>query len=91
MCEGYELSPASEWVGGSAMSGEEAADWMSRLAANVDTLCFAAVGVSPDHLSGVEWLNKVGREARDGCVGVDIQKADDLKMVRGLMEDPRCL
>ena len=64
---------------------------MRRLAVNVDTLYFAAVGVSPDHLSGVEWLNRVGRDARDGCVSVDMQKADDVKSVRRLMEDPGCL
>ena len=41
MCEevGYELSPAVGWGGGKVMCEEEAADWMKRLAANVDTVC----------------------------------------------------
>ena len=50
------------------MSEEEATMWISRLAANVDTLCLEAVGVSMDDLRGVEWLNGVGRFARDRCV-----------------------
>ena len=42
------------------MDEEAASEWIRRLAMNVDTLCFEAVGVSLDPLSGVEWLNKVG-------------------------------
>ena len=73
------------------MSEEEATIWIRRLAANVDTLCFKAVGVSLDHLSGVEWLNKVGREARDGNVIVDMQNVDKVRSIRGIMEDQKCL
>lgn len=93
MCEGvgYELSPADGWAGGSAMDEELAADWIRRLATNVDTLCFEAVGVSVDHLKGIEWLNGIGRAAMEGCVIVDMQKEDEVKMIRGLMGNPGCL
>ena len=69
----YELSPARGWGGGKVLSEEEATDWMRRLAVNADTLCFKAVGVSVDNLRGVEWLNGVGRAARDGCVTPNMQ------------------
>ena len=62
-----------------------------RLAANVDTMCFDMVGVSKDDLRGVEWLNGVGRAARNRCVIVDMQKVDEVKMIRRIMEDPKCL
>ena len=77
--------------GESGMDEEAAASWIKRLKANVDTLCFEAVGVASDHLVGVEWLNKVGRAVRDGCVSVGIQSVDEVKTVRGIMENPRCL
>ena len=88
---GYELSPAVGWAGGSMLGEEEAADWIRRLAANMDTLCFEAVGVSVDDLRGVESLNGVGRAARDGCVVVDMQNLDEVKMVRRIMKNPKCL
>ena len=88
---GYELFPAVGRGGGKLMSEEEATNWIRRLAANVDILCFEVVGVSLDHLSGVEWLNKVGREARDGNVILDMQNVDEVRTIRGIMEDPRCL
>ena len=50
----YELSPVYGWAGGKVMNEEEATEWIRRLAGNLDTLCFAAVGVSKDHLRGVE-------------------------------------
>ena len=87
----YELSPAQGWGGGKALSKEEATEWMRRLRENVDTLCFEAVGVSVDDLRGVEWLNGVGRTARGGCVIPDMQCEDDVKSIRGIMEDPKCL
>ena len=70
MCgeECYELSPADGWVGGLALSEDEAVNWIVRLAANVDTLCYDTVGVWSVNLKGVEWLNGVGRAARDVCV-----------------------
>ena len=42
VCEevGYELSPAVGWGGGKMMNEGEAIDWMIRLKANADTLCF---------------------------------------------------
>ena len=64
---------------------------MRRLHENVDTLCFEAVGVSVDDLRGVEWLNGVGRAARGGCVIPNMQNEDDVKSIRGVMEDPKCL
>ena len=89
---GYELSPARGWGGGKALSGEEEAiDWMRRLSENAATLCFEAVGVAVDDLRGVEWMNGVGRSAREGCVHPDMQKEDDVKTVRDLMGDPRCM
>ena len=85
MCEGvgYELSPADGWTGGSAMDEETANEWIRKLAANADTLCHEAVGVSRDHLRGIEWLNGVARSARDRNVIVDMQKVDEVKTVRG--------
>ena len=62
-----------------------------RLATNVDTLCYDAVGVSSVDLKGVEWLNGVGRAARDGCVVLGMQKTDEVVSIRRLMEDPGCL
>ena len=73
---GYGLSPDVGWGSGKVMNEEEATNWIRRLAANADTLCFEAMGVSVDHLSGIEWLNKVGREERDGNVIVDMQNVD---------------
>ena len=87
----YELSRAQGWWGGKALSEEEATEWMRRLHENVDTLCFEAVGVSVDDLWGVEWLNGVGRAARGGCVIPDMRSKDNVKSIRGIMEDPRCL
>ena len=93
MCEGvgYELSPADRWGNGAALDEETATEWIRKLKANVDTLCFDAVGVSVDDLRGVEWLNGVGRLARDGCVAVDMQCEDVVKSIRGLMDNPECL
>ena len=88
---GYELSPAVGWGSGKVMSEEEDTNWIRRFAANPDTLCFEVVGVSVDHLSGVEWLNRVGREARDGNVIVDMQNVDEVRTIRGIMEDSKCL
>ena len=88
---GYELSPSVGWVGGSVLGEEEATDWIRRLAANVDTLCFEPVGVSVDDLRGVEWLNRVGRAARDGYVVVDMQNLDEVKTVWRIMENLKCL
>ena len=86
------MSPARGWGGGKALSGEEEAiDWMRRLKENTSTLCFEAVGVAVDDLRVVEWLNGVGRSARDGCVTPNMQSEDDVKTVRGLMDDPRCM
>ena len=79
------MSPAQGWGGGKVPSEEEAADWMRRLAVNADTLCLETGGVSVDNLRGVEWLNGVGRAAREGCVVVDMQRKDDVKTVRGIM------
>ena len=73
------------------MREEEASEWMRGLKANVDALCFEAVGVSVDNLRGVEWLNKVGREAREGNVILDMQGVDNVKTVRGLIENPKCM
>ena len=93
MCEevGYKLSPTDKWAGGSVMDEEKATDWIRRLAANVDTLCFEAVGVSKDHLKGVERFNGVGRAARDGSVVVDMQSVDEVRTIRGIMENTKCL
>ena len=44
-----------------------------------------------DHLGGVEWLKRVGREAREGNVIVDMQNVDEMRTVRGVMENPKCL
>ena len=78
--------------GGKALRGEEEAiEWMRKLGENVDALCFEAVGVSVDDLRGVEWLNSVGRRARVGCVIPNMQKEDDVKSVRGMMNDPKCI
>ena len=33
----------------------------------------------------------MGWAAKDGCVVLGMQKMDEVKMVRGLMEDPKCL
>ena len=66
---GYKLSPARGWGGGKALHDEgEAIEWMRSLKENPSVLCFEAVGVAVDNLRGVEWLNGVGRKARDGCV-----------------------
>ena len=93
VCEGvgYELFPVDKWTGGSVMSDEEAIVWIRRLAANVEKLCFEVVGVSKDDLRGMEWLNGVGWAARNGCMIVDMQKVDDVKMVRGIIEYLGCL
>ena len=69
---GYKLSPAERWAGGSVIDEETATNWIVRLAANVNTVCFEAVGVSKDDLRGVEWLNGVRRVATSGCVIVDM-------------------
>ena len=85
------MFPAHGWGGGKTLSEEKVTEWMRRLHENVDTLCFEAVGVSADDLRGVEWLNGVGRAARGGCVIPDMQCVDDVKSVREIMEDPKCL
>ena len=77
--------------GGKTLSEEEAADWMRRLTVNTGTLCFEAVGVSVDDLRGVEWLNGVGKVAREGCVRPNMQVEADVKRIRGIMEDPKCM
>ena len=78
--------------GGKALGGEEEAiEWMRRLKENTSTLCFEAVGVAVDDLRGVEWLNGVGRSARGGCVIPDMQGEDNVKTIRRLMDDPRCM
>ena len=87
----YELSPANGWAGGLVMDKEKASDWIRQLATNVETLCFVVVGVSVDYLRGVEWLNGVGRGARDVCVIVDMQKVEVVKEIRKLIEDLKCL
>ena len=86
VCEevGYELSPARGWGGGKALIEEEATDCIRRLAANAGTLCYEAVGVSVDNLKGVEWLNGVAREAREGCVRLNMQVEADVKTIRGI-------
>ena len=78
-------------VGGSMIGEEEAANWIVRLAANVDILCYKAVGVSKDDLRGIEWLNVVGRAVRDRCVIVDMQNVDEVMTIQRIMEDPKCL
>ena len=47
--------------------------------------------MSVDDLRGVEWLNGVGRFARDECVVADMQCEDVVKSIRGLMDNPKCL
>ena len=93
MCGGvaYELSPVCGWAGGAVLDEEKATEWIRRLAGNVDTLCYEVVGVSKDHLRGVEWLNGVGRKARDECVVADMQRVDVVTEVGELMEKPECL
>ena len=89
---GYELSPAQGWGVGKALIGEEEAiEWMRRLGKNTGAQCFEAVGVSVDDFRGIEWLNKIGRSARDGCMVPAMQKEDDVKTVRSLIDDPQCM
>ena len=88
---GYELSPADKWTGGTALDEETSTEWIRKLRANADTVWFEAVGVSVEDLRGIEWLNGVGRAARDGNVVADMQCEDVVKTIRGLMNDPRCL
>ena len=42
-------------------------------------------------LEGHGVVECVGRAARDGCVVLSMQGLDEVKTVRGLMEDPRYL
>ena len=85
------MSPSDRWLGGFGVSKEEATNWIVRLAANVYAPCFEAVRVVRDNPKGVDWLVEVGRAARDKCVIVDMQKEDDVKSVRELMEHSGCL
>ena len=36
-------------------------------------------------------MNGVGRKAREGCVVPNMQCVDDMKSIRGVMDDPKCL
>ena len=87
----YKLSPARGWAGGTVMNEDKAFDWMWWVAVHVDAMYFEAVGLAVDHLRGVEWLNEVGRLARNVCRVVDIQNVVVVKEVRELMEDPMCI
>ena len=69
----------------------EATERIRRLTANGGTLCFEVVGGSKDGLQGVELLNGMGRAVRNGCVVLGMQKEDEVRTVRGLIEDPWCL
>ena len=73
------------------MDEELATEWIQKLSANADTLCFEAVGVSVDNLKGVEWLNGVRRLARDGCVVADMQYEDVVRSIKKLMDNTEYL